>query len=176
MTIWRKTWLLLYAASMLTNAQESSPSAMVRSWTEGAVSPKASINDMRWLIGEWEGKLEGAMQQHIALPPVSGHMPGFARAWGQDGSIWFYEINDLVEVDGSLEFRVKHFSSELAGWESKNEFVRHRLIQITDRAMYFDGITFVREGANHHSVYVRISEGERKGQVVVVHQTRMPKR
>src|ERR1043166_4560745 len=156
LTMLRLTLVLLCA--LFTNAQEATPNVMVRTWTEAVGRPKATLNDIHWLQGEWEGKLESAMQEHTAFAPVSGHMPGFARAWGPDGAIWFYEISDFVEVDGSLEFRVKHFSGELAGWEDKNEFVRHRLVALTDQAIYFDGITFVREGADHHSVYVRISE------------------
>jgi hypothetical protein len=175
MTPWSKTILLLCASSFVTIAQEPSPASMVRTWTKDSVSPHATINDIRWLVGEWEGPLDGGMQQHISLAPVGGHMPGISRGWGQDGAIWFYEINDMVEVNGSLEFHVKHFSSELAGWEGQTEFVRHRLIEITDSAMYFDGITIVKEGPDHHTVYVRINDGDRKGQVLVVHQTRVSK-
>jgi hypothetical protein len=157
-------------------AQEPAPNEMVRSWKEGAIRPKATLNDVRWLEGDWEGKLEGGMQQYMAFAPVSGHMPGFGRGWGPDGNIWYYEINDFVEVDGSLEFRVKHFSGELADWEGKDGFLRHRLVALTDNTFYFDGITIVREGADHQTVYVRITEGERKGTIIVVHQTRVTRR
>jgi hypothetical protein len=92
MKFWRKCILLLFALPIAANAQDPSPNSMVRTWTDGAVSPKATINDVHWLVGDWEGKLEGGMQQHTAFPPTKGHMPGFARGWGQDGSIWFYEI------------------------------------------------------------------------------------
>jgi hypothetical protein len=153
MRLWPKSVLLLCAASMVIIAQEPPPISMVRTWTDSAVSPPATIKDMDWLVGEWEGKLEGGMQQHIAFPPVGGHMPGFARGWGQDGSIWFYEINDLIEANGSLEFRVKHFSSDLAGWEGRSEFVRHRLIEMTDKAVYFDD--HLREGRAGASLGIR---------------------
>lgn len=172
LTILRIALLPLFALLPYAKAQEPKPTEMVKTWTEGTIPPKATLDDVRWLQGEWEGKLEGAMQQATSFSPVSGHMPGFARAWGPDGAIWFYEINDFVEVGGSLEFRAKHFSSELAGWEEKNAFARHRLVAITDHALYFDGITFVREGSEHHTVYVRIAQGERQGAIVVVHQAR----
>lgn len=167
---------LLCAVPIAVIAQEPSPNSMVRAWTEGTVSPAATIKDMLWLVGDWEGTLEGGMQQHTAFAPTKGHLPGFARGWGQDGSIWFYEINDFIEVNGSLEFRVKHFSGDLAGWEGRSEFVRHRLIEVTNKALYFDGLTLVRKGPEHYTVYLRITEGEKKGQVLVVHQTRVSKR
>jgi Domain of unknown function (DUF6265) len=177
MKFWQGSILLLCAVPIAAIAQEQSPNSMVRTWTDGTVSPAATINDMRWSVGDWEGALEGGgVQQYTAFPPTKGHMPGFARGWGQDGTIWFYEINDYVEVNGSLEFRVKHFSGDLTGWEGKNEFVRHRLIEVTNRAIYFDGLTVVKEGPDHFTVYVRITDGEKKGQVLVVHQTRLSKR
>ena len=100
-------------------------------------------------------------------------MPSFARAWGPDGRIWFYEIGVLAEIDGSLEFRVKHFTSELAGWEGKDEFARHRLLAITERALFFDGVTYVNEGPDRHSVHVRVSDDTGAERVVVVHQRRV---
>src|SRR5271170_1840324 len=140
MNLWLKTILLLSAMPIVAIAQQPSPSSMVRTWTEATVSPAASIKDMLWLVGDWEGELDGGMQQHTAFSPTKGHMPGFARGWGQDGAIWFYEINDFIEVNGSLEFHVKHFSGDLAGWEGKDDFVRHRLIEVAKNVMYFDGL------------------------------------
>jgi Domain of unknown function (DUF6265) len=174
--LWLKSALLLCVVATISLAQEHPPAAMVRTWTDGMVSPAATIDDIRWMVGDWKGGLDGGMQEYTAFPPVDRHVPGFGRGWGQDGSIWYYEINDFIEVNGSIEFRVKHFSSELKGWEGKDEFVRHRLIEKTEGALYFDGLTVVREGSEHYTVYVRINEGDRKGQVVVVHETRVSKR
>lgn len=169
--------ILCLSCALLTKAgaQESAPNEMVRTWKEGAPRPKATLNDVRWMEGEWEGKLNGGMQQYAAYAPVAGHMPGFGRGWGPDGTIWYYEINDFVEVDGSLEFRVKHFSGEMADWEGKDGFLRHRLVARTENTLYFDGLTIVREGPDRQTVYVRITEGERKGEILVVHQTRVKK-
>jgi Domain of unknown function (DUF6265) len=176
MKLWQKSILLLCSVQITAIAQQHSPDSMVRSWTDGIVSPAATIDDVRWLVGDWEGKLEGGMQQHTAFVPTKGHMPGFARGWGQDGSIWFYEINDFIEVNGSLEFRVKHFSGDLAGWEGRSEFVRHRLIEVTNNVMYFDGLTIVKEGPEHYTVYVRTTDAEKKSHVLVVRQARVSKR
>jgi hypothetical protein len=173
--LWQKSLLMLFAVSIAASAQEPSPNSMVKVWTEGTVSPAATIKDVLWEIGDWQGPVEGSLGQSTVFPPTKGHMPGFARSWAQDGTIRFYEINDIVEVNGSLECRVKHFTGNLAAWEGKDEYVRHRLIQITDKAAYFDGLTVVKEGPDHLTVYVLIRDGERKGQVFVVHEARMRK-
>jgi hypothetical protein len=145
----------------------------VLSWTEGMELPKASIDVVQWLEGNWEGELDNGMQQWTTLPPVSGDMPGVGRGWGADGAIWFYEISLFTEVGESLEFRVKHFSQLLAGWEGKDEYVRHRLVAVTNEAVFFDGITFAKAGPDAHTVRLRLSEGDRKGQILIVHQSRM---
>ena len=64
-------------------------------------------------------------------------------------------------------------STLLAGWEGKDDFVRHRLIAVTNRVMSFDGLTLVPEGPEHYTVYLWITDGPNKGQVLAVHQTRV---
>jgi hypothetical protein len=176
MKLGQKCMLLVLFMPVMAVAQEGSPASMVRRWTEGTISPAATIADMRWIVGDWQGGMEGGMQEHAVFAPTKGHMPGFARGWGQDGSVWFYEMNDFVEVGGSIEFRVKHFSGDLADREGRSEYVRHRLIAKSNGAMYFDGITFVQDGPEHHTVYFQFPDGEKKGQILVVHQTRVSQR
>lgn len=168
----------LFVTSLLTQARAQAPESPdaeveVMTWKEGSPRPKATLDVARWLQGSWEGMLETAQQEHTVFAPVSGRMPSFVRAWGPDGTIWFYEIGVLAEVDGSLEFQLKHFTADLKGWEGKDEVVRHQLVAISDRALYFDGVTYVNEGPDRHSVYVLNSSGERKGQLTVVHQKRV---
>lgn len=154
--------------------QQASPLAdKVLQLQEGATSPPATIEDAAWLEGHWEGDLEGAHQQHMVYSAASGHMPGFVRAWGENGDIWFYEIAVFAEVNNSLELRVKHFTSNLVGWEGQEEFIARRLVKLTDEALFFDGATFVKNGPDDHIVYYRIPDGEREGDIVVVHQTRI---
>jgi len=166
---------MLCAVSMTARAQEHSPNSMIRTWTEGTVSPPATIKDVEWIVGDWRGSLDESMQQSVVFSPTKGHMPGFARAWYQDGRIGFYEINDIVEVNGSLEYRVKHFSVDFAAWEDKDAYQRHRLIAMTDKAIYFDHITVTKEGPNHFTVYVLVGDDVKTGRVIVVHESRAQK-
>jgi hypothetical protein len=166
--------LLMLGLTEYCFAQKASPlPTEVLTWVEGTPTPKATLDIVRWLEGSWQGQLEGSMQEHTVFAPVSGQMPGFVRAWRADGSIWFYEISLFVQVGETLEIRVKHFSPELAGWEGKDEYVRRPLIAFTDKALFFDGITYAKNGPNNHTVYFRIPEGDHKGEIIVVHQKRV---
>jgi hypothetical protein len=175
MNLRQKILQFLLAFSMAAMAQQPSPRLMVRTWSEGTVSPAATIKDVQWLVGDWRGSLNDSMQQSVVFSPTRGHMPGFARAWHEDGRIGFYEINDFIEVNGSLEYRVKHFSGDLAAWEGKDGYQLHRLIAITDKAVYLDHITLIKEDPNHFTVYVLVGGDAKSGKVFVVHQSRQQK-
>lgn len=164
--------LILWMTPGLASALPAGDARVLTSQKNQVYAP-ANLGQMKWLVGEWEGILDGAQQQHMMFTPVAGHMPGFVRAWSDDGTILFYELFVLVEVDGTLETRVKHFTPELAGWEGKDEYVGRRLIKIVDNAFFFDGITFVRENEAEHTVYYRIPYGERTGEILVVRQKRI---
>ena len=165
--------ILFAGRSALFAREPTDLSAQVRSLAPGQSSPPATIEVVRWLEGDWEGELEGNAQQNMIYAPVAGHMPGFVRAWTKEGKNLFYEIAVFVESGGSVEYRGKHFTPELSGWEGKDEFYRRPLVAITDSAVYFDGITFVKDGPDRHTVYFRLPSGERKGQIIVVHQRRI---
>ncbi|WED63137.1 DUF6265 family protein [Synoicihabitans lomoniglobus] len=157
-------------AALLLRADISSPE--VRHSSADQSAPSASIAELEWMVGAWEGPLGSDGQEHIVQRPVGGQLPGFVRGWTADGAITFYEISAFAEADGSLEYRVKHFSADLAGWEPQTEFVRHRLVAREGNAWFFDGITFVRTGPETHTVYFEIPAGERAGEIITVNQTR----
>ncbi len=158
----------LFLATSLCAAEP----ALVRRLAPGQVSPPATLAEMAWLIGRWGGALDDHAQESMVLAPNGRQQPGFARAWRADGTTIFYEINALMEVDGSLEFRVKHFGGDLVGWEPRDDYARHRLVAVEDGTWFFDGITFVNRGPDVHDVHVLLTTGDRAGEVVTVHQRR----
>lgn len=165
------TLLTAVAYPCLAQPAGTSP-PQVRLATDDMTPVPARLADLAWIVGAWEGPLGDTKQEHIAYPAIAGQIPGFVRAWTADNAITFYEINAFAEVDGSVEFRVKHFTSDLAGWEPQAEFVRHRLVARTGDTWFFDGITFERTGPNRHTVFYRIPSGEKAGEIITVHQRR----
>ncbi|WP_234567859.1 DUF6265 family protein [Rhodohalobacter sp. 614A] len=154
--------------------QESGSPEKVLTWSEGMDCPEAGLELVQWLTGNWEGSLEGNNQQHVVFSQSGTQMPGFARGWTNTGDVMFYEINVFTEVEGCLEYHVKHLSSNLSAWEGQDGYVRHRLVDYSDKSFYFDGITFVKNGSDKHIVYFRIPEGEQAGRIIVVNQERKP--
>ena len=162
----------LFLLPLAVQAQEKSPSPdEILSMEEGMSSPEASLDVVQWLEGTWEGDLEGNRVEHVMLSPIVGHLPGFLRAW--ENQVFLYEITQFIQVGNTIEYRTKHFSDELASWEGQNGYVRHPLITVTEEAVFFDGITFAKDGPNGHVVHFRFSDGEREGETIIVHMSRV---
>lgn len=127
---------------------------------EGAASPPATLADAAWLVGRWTGEGLGGRVEELYLAPAGGAMPGIFRLTGPDDAVRFYEIMTLVETEGSLLYRLKHFRGDLTGWEERTETVDFPLVRADAEGLWFDGLTFRRLGPDAMEVWVRIGGGE----------------
>lgn len=109
---------------------------------EGFESPPATLDQMRWLVGQWVGKgIEGAPAMESWLPASSGAMVGTFVQDTPAGGIMFTEHMYLMEEAGSLVLRIKHFNADLTGWEEKDDMLSFRLVAIEPCAAYFNALT-----------------------------------
>ena len=109
---------------------------------EGHTPPPASLEQMDWLIGQWVGTgIDGAPAMESWLPPSGDTMVGtFVQETGE-GGIRFSEILYLMEEEGTLVLRLKHFNADLTGWEEKDGMLTFRLIAVEECAAYFNALT-----------------------------------
>ena len=121
--------------------------AETRSAAEGHAPPPARVAELGWLVGTWTGEgIGGAKATEVYSPPGAGTLAGHFVQEDGKGGIAFFELMQIAEVDGSLVYRLKHFTSELAGWEEKDEYVSFPLVEIGANAAWFDGLTLRRDG------------------------------
>jgi hypothetical protein len=73
-----------------------------------------------------------------------------------DGRIMFTEHMYLIEEEGSLVLRLKHFSADLTGWEEKDGMASFRLVEMEPGAAFFHGLTLRRDGKDGFLAAVRI--------------------
>jgi hypothetical protein len=85
----------------------------------------------------------GGVTEETWSAPAGGAMMGMFRMLKGD-QVVFYEFLTLVEHEGSLLLKLKHFNADLTGWEEKADFIRFRLVKITPDSVWFDGLTFQR--------------------------------
>ena len=104
-------------------------------------SPKASIQDVAWIAGHWQGEALGGTTEEIWSAPIGDSMMGSFRLI-KFNKVSFYEIETISEESGSLILRLKHFHGDLKGWEEKDETVDFPLVKLDGQTAYFDGMTF----------------------------------
>ncbi len=115
--------------------------------------PKASIEQVDWLVGNWVGTAFGNRFEEVWNPASAGTMVGFFKLYNDDGVV-FYELLLIVEEEGSLSLKVKHFSENFHAWESKEDFINFKLVKIEPNAIHFSGLSFYRDGPNKINGYI----------------------
>jgi hypothetical protein len=118
----------------------------------GVAAPRATLKDAAWLEGAWLGEGLGGEAEEVWSGARGGAMVGHFRSVSSpaDGSVVrFYELMTIVESNGSLVLRLKHFNPDLSGWEEKDRTVDFPLVALGsegDQALYFAGLTYRRHG------------------------------
>lgn len=147
--------LLVVAATAW--AQAASSDNTLRLGKEG-VSPPAKIGDIAWLAGYWRGEGLGGAVEEVWSLPSGDRMQGIFTLAREGGPV-FSEAMQLVEEDGSLLLKVKHFTPDFVAWEEKEEYVRFRLVKLAENEAYFSGLTFRRKG-DELLIYIVLTSGE----------------
>lgn len=133
--------------------------------------PPATLADVAWLVGSWTGEAFGGTFEEVWNPPSAGSMVGlFKMMNGNDVS--FYEIMLLVEEEGSLSLKVKHFHADFTAWEEKDDYVRFRFIRAGEDAVHFSGISFYRISDDEIHGYLALRNEEKVWEEKLVYQRR----
>lgn len=105
--------------------------------------PPATIADAAWLAGQWTGPGISGADAHESWLAASGDtMVGTFVQETPEGGIMFTEHMYLMEDQGSLVVRLKHFNPDLTGWEEKAGMVTFRLVAAEPCALYFNALTY----------------------------------
>ena len=128
----------------------------------GASSAPASIGDVKWISGYWQGDIWGGQFEEIWSQPSAGSMMASFK-FIQDNQVRFYELMAISEHKGSLILRLKHFGRDLIGWEEKDQSMDFKLVRFTKTSAYFEGYTYNLVNQNEMHVYVVIdNDGEKQ--------------
>lgn len=122
-----------------------------------AARPTATLADASWLVGSWSGPAFGAMAEEVWNPPSAGSMVGMFKVY-KDDTVIFYELIILVEEEGSLSLKVKHFNADFTAWETKEDYVNFRLVSVEEDALHFTGLSFYRITDDELHVYIALTD------------------
>ncbi|MCZ6774991.1 MAG: DUF6265 family protein [Ignavibacteria bacterium] len=127
--------------------------------------PAATINDMVWIVGHFQGEALGGIFEEVWAPPFGGAMMGMFKVV-KDDTVVFYELLTIIEESNSLNLKLKHFNADLTGWEEKDEFQSFPLVKLTQDAAFFDGITFRKLDQDTIQVFVAIQQSDDETQEI----------
>ncbi|MFC1572546.1 DUF6265 family protein [Candidatus Eisenbacteria bacterium] len=142
-------WFLMIAGMCLAHdgfARDGNPPDIL-SLTTDAKPAEATIEDVAWISGIWQGEAFGGLTEEIWAPPQGHAMVGMFRLVTND-QVKFYELLTIAEEGNSLVLRLKHFDPGLQGWEEKDEPVTFPLVEVSSKAAFFDGMTFRKLSAD----------------------------
>ena len=140
---------------------------------EGFESPQASLAQMDWLVGQWSGDgIGGNPAMESWLPPTGSVMVGTFLQQGEDGEIQFTEHLYLMEEEGTLVLRLKHFNADLTGWEEKDDFLTFPFREQGENFIQFGGLRFDRVDDNAMRISLRMKT--RDGEHTEVFNMRRP--
>lgn len=121
--------------------------------------PAATLDDVSWVVGNWSGEAFGSTFEQSWNPASAGSMIGFFKLMDGDAVV-FYELLLLVEEEGSLSLKVKHFNPDFTAWEEKADYTNFRFVKSEDDAVHFSGISFYRIDDNTMHGYIVFRSGE----------------
>ena len=83
-------------------------------------------------------------------------MMGMYRHLDAEGKITFYEFLLLDETG----LRLKHFTPDLIGWETKEEFVTFEMVEYNQDKIELKGLTFERKSEDEMEIRLRLRKGD----------------
>ena len=157
--------LSLYALSALAQSQNTEHTL---SLDDPSKRPSATLDDVSWMVGSWVGEGLGGQVEEVWAAPSAGSMLGLFKAY-KDGKPSFYEFFALVEEEGSLILKLKHFHPNLDGWEAKDDYVSFPLVAVEEGVAYFGGLTYRLVAPDEMHAHVAVSRGDEMGEFSFVY-------
>ena len=156
-----KLFIARFSATALLALATTAASHETRPLPENYNAPAARVEDFGWLVGQWQGEGIGGNQALESwLPPTGDTMVGTFVQTNADGNIMFTEHMYLLEHEGSVILRLKHFNPDMTGWEDKGKYVTFRLIEARQCSAYFAGLTLRCDSEHGLLVAVRMREAD----------------
>lgn len=124
---------------------------------EEKISPVATIEDVKWIAGHWQGEALGGIAEEIWSPPKAGTMMGMFRLIKNE-TINFYEFFFIKEKDSSLVLKLRHFNPDMTGWEERDKWQQYKLVKLGEEEVCFDGLTIRKFAADELHVFVTMKK------------------
>ena len=96
----------------------------------------ASIVELRWLTGLWQGKHNSEHVDEIWSMPTGDTMVGAFRQF-VGTELTLYEMMVIEKSGDEIVLRIKHYGPGLTAWETSDENMVFTLKETKDKELYF---------------------------------------
>ena len=121
---------------------------------------ESQLTKLSWLVGHWIGDGWGGISEEVWASPVDGAMMGMYRHI-KDDKVNFYEFMNIVEKEGKIEMRIKHFAADFKGWEEKDDYIVFPFIKADENYFEFDGLIFHK--LSEKDMQITVTLGDKEG-------------
>ena len=97
----------------------------------------ATLADVAFIAGQWEGTLEGGATEEWWTAPAGDNMMGSFR-YVKDGKGVFYELLLIEQTPEGPVLRLLHFGPRLVGWEEKGGAYHYPLVELAPGRAVFE--------------------------------------
>lgn len=122
-----------------------------------SIGNRSMVPEYAWLAGSWTGDgFGGTSEESWSLPSPDGTMMGMYRHLDAEGELTFYEFLILDETG----LRLKHFTPDFIGWETKEEFVTFEMVEYNKDKIELKGLIFERKSENEMEIRLKLRKGD----------------
>ncbi len=137
--------------------------AIEKSEKEGAASPpekdKITLEDISWLAGHWQGEGFGGVCEEIWNKSFGPSMVGTFALIVND-EIKFYEIMIITLDSTGPVLKLKHFNTDLIGWEEKDKVITFPFVRASDNRIEFDGLVYEKTSSEELRITVSMKQSD----------------
>lgn len=151
---------LCQALAQATGAFQETEKAKPEKAKTATPTKRPTVDDLAWIAGHWQGEAMGGSFEETWNPPFGGTMMGMFKFVKND-EVAFYEILNILEENGKLLVRLKHFDKGLVGWEEKDKSIEFPFISMTKNEAIFDGLKFFRVDDDTLKIVVTMKNGDK---------------
>ena len=123
-------------------------------------SPSATLQDVKWLAGNWKGTSPFGICQENWDTPSGNTMMFCFKMLNADNKVSFYELGHIIEKDKTLLLQIRHFGGDMKAWETGEVSEDFKFIKIEKNRIYFDRLTYEKISDNAMNVYVYFEESK----------------
>jgi len=123
---------------------------------------RPTLEDLSWLVGHWQGPGFGGICEEVWLPASAGSMVGTFKM-SVNGEVQFYELMVITVDSTGPTLKLKHFNSDMTGWEEKDEVINFAFNSAKENELSVGATTYKLIAKDSLDIFVDV--GNKDGSV-----------